>query len=1260
MVRNLYLPGFLLILFSTGLYAQVGTGTLKGTLTDAATGEPLPFVNIVLQEGGEQVAGGATNFDGEYTIKPIPPGAYDVLVSYVGYNAKKIEGVRINNEKITFLDIQLDAGVKLEEFEVVEYTVPLIDKDGGASGGTVTRDDISKMPGRSATSIAATVGGVQETGDGVSLRGARESNTYYYIDGIKVRGSTNLPKSAIEEVQVITGGVPANYGDATGGIIAITTRGASSRFFGGIDLLTSGFANEDGDGIGLDRYAHNTVEGVLSGPLLWKKDAEGNKERPLLGFFLSANYSNFMDNRPSAIGNYRIKDDVRTQLINDPLSFSIEDITATQTSGRYIDENGQPVPVTIIDAQVQGASNAERLRESAWEEVPARQNDRSQSLSATGKLDVATAPNLDLSLGGTFSWRKDNAYSYRNSLFNYPNNGEITDQTFRVFGRFTHRFENAPAEEGENTLIKNAFYSVMIDYSQRNYQAMDPVHEDRLFNYGYVGKFETIERPFYEYRPAGDSAATEGPGYYASGFRDIEVLFTPSDVNEALASYTTDVYNYYDDIGLRVRTLNDIDAAGGLRNGRLPSPVYNLYSALGSPYNSYQFFDQDQFRITASGSADVGDHAITLGFEYEQYTERSFSASPAGLWSLARQLTNAHLQEFDTDSEPSLTVVGNDNYYTYDRIIDLGSQRAFDRSLRQHLGLDPNGDDIIYVDALDPDIFELEMFSADELLNGGGNSAYVGYYGYDYKGDKITGSQPTIADFFNATDENGNKYRPVAAFQPIYIAGYIMDKFAFDDIIFNVGVRIDHFDANQPVLKDKWVVGDAYTMGELRNAGSDFVYSDLPAAPSVVGDDWVPYMNSRTDPTAFNGFRNGDTWYNAQGVEIADPREIRTPTGIAPLLKDKNAYGEDLPSSAFEDYDPQVNVMPRIAFSFPISDEAVFFAHYDILTQRPTGQNVSNPIDYLFITSLGNSPVANPALRPTKTIDYELGFQQVLSRSSSLKISAFYRETRDEIQARRLLGAFPVTYTTFDNYDFGTTKGLTLAYDLRRTGNVSMRASYTLQFASATGSSAGTALNLVNSGEPNIRVIFPTDRDRRHSLVTTFDYRYGTGKDYDGPMIGDAQILANTGLNLVANLASGTPYSQIREATGTQLLSGGGSSQLEGTINGSRLPWTFTVDAQLDKSWTLNLGGEGEKAKQAFLNVYLLVNNIFDTQNIIDVYRFTGNPDDDGYLRDPRFEPEINSKVDPISYTQMYALKMNSPFNYSLPRTIRLGVRLDF
>ena len=119
-----------------------------------------------------------------------------------------------------------------------------------------------------------------------------------------------------------------------------------------------------------------------------------------------------------------------------------------------------------------------------------------------------------------------------------------------------------------------------------------------------------------------------------------------------------------------------------------------------------------------------------------------------------------------------------------------------------------------------------------------------------------------------------------------------------------------------------------------------------------------------------------------------------------------------------------------------------------------------------------NVVVNNPDLRPEKTIDYELGFQQVLSKKSSLKLSVFYREQRDQVSLINVTNAYPRTYRTWGNIDFGTIKGMTVAYDLRRSGNITMRAAYTLQFAEGTGSDASSSLNLINSGQPNLRTIF--------------------------------------------------------------------------------------------------------------------------------------------------------------------------------------------
>jgi outer membrane receptor protein involved in Fe transport len=515
---------------------------------------------------------------------------------------------------------------------------------------------------------------------------------------------------------------------------------------------------------------------------------------------------------------------------------------------------------------------------------------------------------------------------------------------------------------------------------------------------------------------------------------------------------------------------------------------------------------------------------------------------------------------------------------------------------------------------------------------------------------KLTG-KPSFDDFFTKKDEFGNFTRQVGAFEPIYIAGYIMDKFAFNDLIFNVGVRVDRFDANQQVLKDRFLLYPARTLGEVSQIGGNEV-----THPTSLPSDAVVYVNDINDPTAVSGYRVGSVWYNSLGQEIADPTTIYAASGIAPYLAEGVDPNKPISSEVFRDYKPQINVMPRVAFSFPISDEALFFAHYDVLTKRPTTGNRLDPFDYFYMRNR-NEIINNPDLRPEKTIDYELGFQQVLTKKSSLKISGFYREQRDQVTLINTLGAYPVTYRTWGNIDFGTIKGLTLAYDLRKSGNISLRASYTLQFAEGTGSEPSASQGLINSGQPNLRTIFPYSYDQRHQMTLAMDYRYGEGKDYNGPVVGGKQILKNMGANLTANFASGTPYSaQENILPGATITTSSGI--LDGSVNGSRKPWNFRADLQIDRNIILKFGEE--KKKSANLNVYLLVSNLFNTRNILNVYRATGNSNDDGYLNAAEWQNQINSQNDVDSYRYYYAMKMDSPFNYGIPRTIRLGVKLDF
>ena len=757
--------------------AQVGAGTLKGRITDFDTKESLPFASVILFLNGNQVAGTNTDFDGEYTIKPIQPGTYDVLFSFVGYQSKKVTGVKITANKIQFVNGELGAGVMMEEAEVVEYSVPLIDKDGGASGGTVSREDIDKLPGRSATSIASTVAGASTagTGGGVSIRGARTSSTWYYIDGIKVRGSSALPKSAIEEVQVVTGGIPANIGDATGGVINISLRNSSRTWFGGGELITSGLPTET-SAIGLDKFGYNLAEGSVSGPIAWRKNEKGEKTDPLLGLFLSGNYTYQKDTRPTFGGVYRMTDSARAQILAEPLRQNVS------SSG-----------------EINGALyNADFLTPDAFERTPTRLNNANQSANLVAKIDVNTNETTSLTFGATAALGRANEFDRGRSLMNWENNNQTTSLDWRGYVKFSQRFADEEGSESSGGL-KNVFYSIMADYSQSYFKREDASHGDDFFKYGHVGTFDVYQQNSYEYNDLTGR-------FVHNGWEDTLVTYTASPYNPELAAINNQYFNLFESepynpfVDGPYESLLTVQNGNALLNGQSPNSTYGLWSYFGTQGNSYNISNNSQFRVSAAGSADIGDHALQMGFEYEQRRDAFFSLGPVGLWTLARLTTNSHIKEIDaTDSV--VTNVGTDYYVTYDRLIG-DNQFEFDANLREALGAAE--DELINIDAIDPEFFTLDMFGADDLLNQGSN--YVTYSGYDPYGNKVN-DRPTIEEFFNKTNDAGYNTRPIGAYEPIYIAGYIMDKFTFDDIIFNVGLRVDRFDANQPVLKDPYVVG---------------------------------------------------------------------------------------------------------------------------------------------------------------------------------------------------------------------------------------------------------------------------------------------------------------------------------------------------------------------------------------------------------------------------------------------------------------------
>ena len=112
-------------------------------------------------------------------------------------------------------------------------------------------------------------------------------------------------------MEVILGGTPAAYGDATGGIISVTTRGPSRDFQAGIDLQTSQY---------LDPFGYNRVGLNVTGPLISKKDTVNHTKTPIMGYFLAGDFTYNQDGAPNATGIYKGQDDVIEFPENKPAS----------------------------------------------------------------------------------------------------------------------------------------------------------------------------------------------------------------------------------------------------------------------------------------------------------------------------------------------------------------------------------------------------------------------------------------------------------------------------------------------------------------------------------------------------------------------------------------------------------------------------------------------------------------------------------------------------------------------------------------------------------------------------------------------------------------------------------------------------------------------------------------------------------------------------------------------------------------------------
>jgi hypothetical protein len=104
------------------------------------------------------------------------------------------------------------------------------------------------------------------------------------------------------------------------------------------------------------------------------------------------------------------------------------------------------------------------------------------------------------------------------------------------------------------------------------------------------------------------------------------------------------------------------------------------------------------------------------------------------------------------------------------------------------------------------------------------------------------------------------------------------------------------------------------------------------------------------------------------------------------------------------------------------------------------------------------------------------------------------------------------------------------------------------------------------------------------------------------------------------------------------------------------LPWQFRMNLKVNKEFEIKWSDK----KSSYMNVYVQAQNLLNAQNVISVYRATGNPEDDGYLTSSAAENAIEAQTDPDAFRYLYSLAVNNPSHYSLPRMFRAGLTLAF
>lgn len=231
--RIFYILG--LSLLSSLLWSQQeATASLSGTVTDRDSGEPLIGANVTLLG---TYKGTSVDINGNYVINGIKPGDYTIKVQFIGHETKLFTGIAFKAGQDRRLDVVLqEQSESLNEVTVVGKQGQ-VDLEKAASEVSIRQQEIAQMNVRDVQEVLEMQAGVLKTQDGLQIRGARVYETEYIVDGISAQDplagtgfGVDVSSSAIASVDLITGGVGAEFGGGSSGVVNTRIREGGEQF----------------------------------------------------------------------------------------------------------------------------------------------------------------------------------------------------------------------------------------------------------------------------------------------------------------------------------------------------------------------------------------------------------------------------------------------------------------------------------------------------------------------------------------------------------------------------------------------------------------------------------------------------------------------------------------------------------------------------------------------------------------------------------------------------------------------------------------------------------------------------------------------------------------------------------------------------------------------------------------------------------------------------------------------------------------------